>query len=109
MNTWNDNRRFTRLHLDTESDIWLRADFPVSHGNLLCLISSLEDCLKAFLAAMLEYQAYILSEAKQYEQNIDEDIEKYTKAFVCDAKHSGERCVVCLDRLKEGESCIKLP
>jgi len=109
INSWNENRRFTRLTIDSEKDLWLRGDFPISHGNIKFLKESFRDIICAFIAAMSEYQAYLVSEAGTYAKVADIEINKFTSILECDESHTSEKCVLCFDKFEVGDKCIKLP
>lgn len=110
INSWNTHRRFTRLTMDDENDLWLRADFPLSHENSTCLEVGIRDSLYAFGAAMLEYHTYVMTEADIFGKTAEHlDVKAHTEFYKCTEKDAGEKCALCLENFKEYESCLKLP
>jgi hypothetical protein len=109
INSWNTHRRFTRLTMDEENDLWLRADFPLSHENAQCLEIGVRDSIYAFGAAMLEYHTYIMAEANTFGTPKSNDIKAHTKVYKCTKKDGEEKCALCLENFKENETCLKLP
>merc|ERR1712080_306748 len=67
------------------------------------------DVICAFVAAMSEYQAYLISEAGSYEKLAVIDVDKYTTLIECTEDHCSEKCVLCLDRFQIGDKCLQLP
>jgi len=108
LNSWNANRRFSRMTIDEEDDLWLRADLPVSHGNILCLKATLTDTLHAFGIAMLEYQGYILSLQQELTAE-GSNIETSCQTVVAGSVHECEKCALCLEPFKSGETLLVLP
>jgi hypothetical protein len=109
MNSWNQNRRFTRLYIDEESDLWLRADISGSTGNLKFLSEHVKEALRAFYSACMEYQNYLMSEAAQLRENLSENVDAATETFICEHKHTAEKCVICLESFQVGQKCVRLP
>merc|ERR1712034_176987 len=70
---------------------------------------SVRDIICAFIAAMSEYQAYLVSEAGTYAKVADIEINKFTSILECDSSHTTEKCVLCFDKFEVGDKCIKLP
>merc|ERR1712080_249830 len=94
--------------MDTENDLWLRSDLPISQVDSQYLHSNLEDAINSFISAMIEYQSFLLTHALQFEKKAKIDIQKYTECFVCEKTHTHDKCVMCFDRFKEGDICLKL-
>lgn len=112
VNKWNENRRFSRMTLDEESDIWLRADIPIP----FCMTAGhlkevLKDAIHAFIAAMLEYQGFIVEESSNHDfRNAPKiDIDACCERVTCAEEHANRRCVLCLDNFKVNDRCLKLP
>lgn len=109
INSWNTHRRFTRMTLDYENDLWLRADFPLSHQIIPCLQLSINDAIHAFGAAMLEYQSFIMTEASEWnvlQETVD--IDAYTQIYKCTKKDEEEKCALCLENFNVNETCLRL-
>lgn len=112
VNKWNENRRFSRMTLDEESDIWLRADIPIPFCMTVGHLQQvLKDAIHAFIAAMLEYQGFIVEESSNHDfRNTPKiDIDKCCERISCTEEHTTGRCVLCLDNFKVNDRCLKLP
>lgn len=108
LNCWNEKRRFTRMTVDTEDDLWLRSDLPISRGNTEYLLCNFKEALRSFISAMIQYQSFILVEASVLEKKTKVDIRVHTKLITCSKEHTHEKCVLCFDRFQENEICLEL-
>jgi len=59
---------------------------------------------------MTDYQKHVITQIPKLNNNVRNKIEKHTLKFSYNVStHKHQRCVLCMDDFKNGDTCLKLP
>merc|ERR1712098_203557 len=106
-NEWNENHRLVRMTMDEDGDLWLRADLQLLN-NLSNPSESILAFMHSFLSAIKYYQAFLRPLPESNRQQRALNIDQLCETFKFQDDQS-ERCALCLDEIKCGDNCLKLP
>lgn len=107
-NRWNDNRKLTRMSVDDEEDIWLRAEILIPSVITASVLRDLiQKALIHFITSISNYQNHVVNQIPKLTIDTKLIIEKNSESVKFHGE-KGERCVLCMEDFNQGDHCLKL-